>query len=46
LLSDQGIDGARTEIVMEQANIYCNKNSVPGDNKPMVPGTELHYEVY
>jgi len=37
-LRPQGIDGARVEIVMEKVNIFCNKNSVPGDNKPMVPG--------
>jgi len=37
-LRPQDIDGARADIVMEKANIYCNKNSVPGDLKPMIPG--------
>lgn len=37
-LRPQGVDGARVETVMEKANIYCNKNSVPGDLRPMIPG--------
>jgi glycine hydroxymethyltransferase len=35
---NKGIDGARLDAVMEKASIYCNKNSVPGDTKPFVPG--------
>lgn len=33
-----GLDGARAEKVMERALITLNKNAVPGDTKPMVPG--------
>lgn len=36
--SGQGIDGARVDALSEKAAIYCNKNSVPGDTKPFVPG--------
>jgi glycine hydroxymethyltransferase len=34
----QDIDGARVDAVMEKCNIICNKNAVPGDTKPFVPG--------
>lgn len=37
-LTPQGIDGARVERVAEMAEITLNKNSIPGDSKPMVPG--------
>ena len=32
------IDGARIEAVLEQVNIACNKNSVPGDKSALTPG--------
>jgi glycine hydroxymethyltransferase len=37
-LRPQGVDGSRTETVMEACNITVNKNTVPGDTRPMVPG--------
>eukprot|EP01100_Stratorugosa_tubuloviscum_P008856 TRINITY_DN36_c0_g1_i1.p1 TRINITY_DN36_c0_g1~~TRINITY_DN36_c0_g1_i1.p1 ORF type:complete len:512 (+),score=243.50 TRINITY_DN36_c0_g1_i1:56-1591(+) len=37
-LRSKKIDGARAEKVLEQCNITANKNAVPGDTKPMVPG--------
>lgn len=37
-LRNKNVDGARVDAVMEKASIYCNKNSVPGDTKPFVPG--------
>jgi len=37
-LRSKGTDGARVSDVMEQAYLFCNKNSVPGDTKPFVPG--------
>jgi len=37
-LRSKGIDGARAEKVMEMCEITCNKNAVPGDTKPFVPG--------
>lgn len=37
-LRDQGIDGARAERVLELCSITLNKNTVPGDTKPLVPG--------
>jgi len=36
-LRKKGIDGARADAAMEVANLVCNKNSVPGDTKPLVP---------
>lgn len=36
-LSSKGIDGARVEKALEQALITVNKNTVPGDTKPLVP---------
>lgn len=37
-LRPHNIDGARVDAVAERASIYANKNSVPGDTKPFVPG--------
>jgi glycine hydroxymethyltransferase len=37
-LRSKGIDGARAERVLDKAGITVNKNSVPGDLKPFVPG--------
>jgi len=37
-LRDKNIDGARVDAVLEQCFIFCNKNSVPGDTRPFVPG--------
>ena len=37
-LRAKGIDGARVERVLDHAGITLNKNSVPGDLKPFVPG--------
>ena len=37
-LRSKGIDGARVERVLEHASITVNKNSVPGDLHPFVPG--------
>jgi len=37
-LRDKDIDGARADSVMEACNIFCNKNSVPGDTRPFIPG--------
>ncbi|KAI9785867.1 MAG: Serine hydroxymethyltransferase, cytosolic [Peltula sp. TS41687] len=31
------LDGARVEGVLEQANIACNKNSIPGDKSALTP---------
>lgn len=32
-----GVDGARVEAVLEQVNIACNKNAVPGDKSALTP---------
>lgn len=37
-LREKNIDGARVDALLEKCNITVNKNSVPGDTKPMVPG--------
>lgn len=37
-LRPQALDGARVEAVLEQINIACNKNSVPGDKSALTPG--------
>jgi glycine hydroxymethyltransferase len=37
-LRPKGVDGARAELVMEACGITVNKNTVPGDTKPLVPG--------
>lgn len=31
------LDGARVEAVLEQMNIACNKNSIPGDKSALTP---------
>ncbi|KAI9823303.1 MAG: Serine hydroxymethyltransferase, cytosolic [Thelocarpon impressellum] len=36
-LRPQALDGARVEAVLEQANIACNKNSIPGDKSALSP---------
>jgi glycine hydroxymethyltransferase len=36
-LRDQSLDGARVEAVLEQVNIACNKNSIPGDKSALTP---------
>jgi len=36
-LRPQALDGARVEAVLEQANIACNKNSIPGDKSALTP---------
>lgn len=38
VLGSVGLDGARADATLERAHITVNKNSVPGDTKPMVPG--------
>lgn len=37
-LRPNSMDGARVEFVLEQVNIACNKNSVPGDKSALTPG--------
>nr|XP_002126094.1 serine hydroxymethyltransferase, mitochondrial [Ciona intestinalis] len=37
-LRPKGIDGARTEKVLELASVTVNKNSVPGDKSALMPG--------
>lgn len=36
-LRPKSLDGARVEGVLEQANIACNKNSIPGDKSALTP---------
>ncbi|CAJ2509618.1 Uu.00g146440.m01.CDS01 [Anthostomella pinea] len=36
-LRAQALDGARVEAVLEQINIACNKNSIPGDRSALTP---------
>ncbi|KAI0127332.1 serine hydroxymethyltransferase [Xylariales sp. AK1849] len=36
-LRPQALDGARVEAVLEQINIACNKNSIPGDKSALTP---------
>lgn len=36
-LRPKGLDGARVEVVLEYANIACNKNSIPGDKSALTP---------
>lgn len=33
----KNLDGARVEAVLEQVNIACNKNSIPGDKSALTP---------
>ena len=37
-LREKALDGARVEAVLEQVNIACNKNSIPGDKSALTPG--------
>eukprot|EP00002_Diphylleia_rotans_P031896 TRINITY_DN6648_c0_g1_i2.p1 TRINITY_DN6648_c0_g1~~TRINITY_DN6648_c0_g1_i2.p1 ORF type:complete len:446 (-),score=90.22 TRINITY_DN6648_c0_g1_i2:214-1551(-) len=37
-LRPQNIDGARVEKLLDAVHITVNKNAVPGDTKPFVPG--------
>ncbi|PGH18672.1 serine hydroxymethyltransferase, cytosolic [Polytolypa hystricis UAMH7299] len=36
-LRAKALDGARVEAVLEQINIACNKNSIPGDKSALSP---------
>ncbi len=36
-LRQHSLDGARVEAVLEQVNIACNKNSIPGDKSALSP---------
>lgn len=36
-LRPKALDGARVEAVLEQMNIACNKNSIPGDKSALSP---------
>lgn len=36
-LRPKSLDGARVEAVMEQVNMACNKNSIPGDKSALTP---------
>ncbi|RKF64723.1 Serine hydroxymethyltransferase, cytosolic [Erysiphe neolycopersici] len=36
-LRPQQLDGARVEAVLEQVNIACNKNAIPGDKSALTP---------
>ncbi|KAI5288492.1 Serine hydroxymethyltransferase, cytosolic [Ascosphaera acerosa] len=36
-LRPKAVDGARVEAVLEQINITCNKNSIPGDKSALTP---------
>ncbi|KAJ5989365.1 Pyridoxal phosphate-dependent transferase major region subdomain 2 [Penicillium waksmanii] len=36
-LRAKALDGARVEAVLEQINIACNKNSIPGDKSALTP---------
>ena len=36
-LTGKGIDGGRLETVLEQANIFVNKNTIPGDKSAVIP---------
>ena len=37
-VKEKGLDGARVEAVLENINIACNKNSIPGDKSALSPG--------
>jgi len=37
-LRPQNIDGSRVDTLLDKCHITVNKNAVPGDTKPMVPG--------
>lgn len=36
-LRPKALDGARVEAVLEQMNIACNKNAIPGDKSALTP---------
>ena len=36
-LRPKSLDGARVEAVLEQVNIACNKNAIPGDKSALTP---------
>lgn len=36
-LRPHNLDGARVETVLEQINVACNKNSIPGDKSALTP---------
>ncbi|KAL2835015.1 serine hydroxymethyltransferase [Aspergillus cavernicola] len=36
-LRAKALDGARVEAVLEQINVACNKNSIPGDKSALTP---------
>ncbi|XP_046660626.1 serine hydroxymethyltransferase-like [Homalodisca vitripennis] len=36
-LRGSGLDGAKAEYILEQVNIICNKNTVPGDTSALRP---------
>ena len=36
-LRPHSLDGARVEAVLDQVNIACNKNSIPGDKSALTP---------
>lgn len=36
-LRQHSLDGARVETVLEQINIACNKNAIPGDKSALTP---------
>lgn len=36
-LRPQALDGARCDAVLEQVNIACNKNAIPGDKSALTP---------
>jgi len=36
-LRPQALDGARVETILENFNIACNKNSIPGDKSALTP---------
>eukprot|EP01097_Dermamoeba_algensis_P010107 TRINITY_DN732_c0_g2_i2.p1 TRINITY_DN732_c0_g2~~TRINITY_DN732_c0_g2_i2.p1 ORF type:complete len:264 (-),score=62.60 TRINITY_DN732_c0_g2_i2:95-886(-) len=37
-LRPQNVDGARADSTLEKCNIFLNKNAVPGDTRPFIPG--------
>lgn len=37
-LRPKSLDGARVEVLLENFNVACNKNSVPGDKSALTPG--------
>lgn len=36
-LRSKGVDGSTIEYVLEQSNIYINKNTIPGDKRALLP---------